>query len=244
MIDYICVTSMSKAYYDFIGKYMLDSWNQYWDCKLIVYSEDDLSFLNSDKITYKDWNPCCLKLWKEFCTGDVHESEKKFAKKGFASLDSWKNPISKKIIWLDADMIFKKNIDIEIIDKILPNNKLIALFTHNYCPDRYKGLSSESGFYILNSEHDHFIDFISEYEKIYTSNIVPPEIEGLGDHKILALVSNKFQSFVEDLSVYRTKDKTTTPLNHSWIGDYMNHYKGKVKEKENFFKNELGHLIK
>jgi hypothetical protein len=239
MIDYVCVTSMSKSYYDFIGQYMLNSWNQYWNCKLIVYSEDDLSFLNSKKITYKDWNLCCLTPWEKFCKNNIHDSEKKFAKKGFASLDSWKNLNSKKIIWLDADIIFKKHISVEIIDKILPNDKLISLFTHNYCPNRYKGLSSESGFYIVNSNHQYFIDFISEYERIYTANIVPSEIAGLGDHKILALVSNKFQAFVEDLSKYRTKDKTTTPLNHSWIGDYMNHYKGNVKKQENFLKTNL-----
>lgn len=239
MIEYVCVTSMSKTYYDGIGKYMLDSWIQYWDCNLILYSEDDLSFLNSEKIIYKDWNSSCKELWDQFCKGSVHESEKKFAKKGFASLDSWKTAMSKKIIWVDADIIFKKNIDTTIIDKILPNDKLIALFTHNYCPDRYSGLSSESGFYILNSQHPDFANFIYEYEKIYTNNIVPPEIAGLGDHKILALVSNKFQTVVEDLSKYRTTNKTTTPLNRSWIGDYMNHYKGTVKEKEQF-KTELG----
>ena len=147
--------------------------------------------------------------------------------------------MDKQNIWLYADIIFKKHISFEIIDKILPNDKLISLFTHNYCPNRYKGLSSESGFYIVNSNHQYFIDFISEYERIYTANIVPSEIAGLGDHKILALVSNKFQAFVEDLSKYRTKDKTTTPLNHSWIGDYMNHYKGNVKKQENFLKTNL-----
>jgi hypothetical protein len=230
---------MSKAYYNFIGQYMLDSWNQYWDCKLIVYSEDDLSFLNSEKITYKDWNPCCLTLWEQFCSGDVHESEKKFAKKGFASLDSWKTVQAKKVIWLDADLIFKKEIDKQVLDKILPNDRLIALFTHNYCPNRYEGLSSESGFYIVNTEHKNFKDFIQEYERIYNLEHTPFEISGRGDHKILALVANKFFSEIEDLSNYRTKDKTTTPLNYSWIGDYMNHYKGNVKKQNDFFKNEL-----
>lgn len=239
MIEYVCVTSMSKTYYDGIGKHMLDSWIQYWNCKLILYSEDDLSFLNSEKITYRDWNKPCKELWDQFCKGNVNESEKKFAKKGFSSLDSWKNITSKKIIWIDADIIFKKHISNEVVDKILPNDKLIALFTHNYCPDRYIGLSSESGFYILNTQHQHFVDFIFEYEKIYTDGVVPPEIAGLGDHKILALVSKKFQTFVEDLSKYRTTDKTTTPLNRSWIGDYMNHYKGTVKENKNLMSKIL-----
>jgi len=81
MIEYVCVTSMSKTYYDGIGKHMLNSWDQYWDCDLILYSEDDLSFLNSEKITYKDWNKSCAELWNEFCKDNVHESEKKFAKK-------------------------------------------------------------------------------------------------------------------------------------------------------------------
>jgi hypothetical protein len=239
MIDYVCVTSMSKTYYDDIGKFMLDSWSQHWNCDLILYSEDDLSFLNSGKIMYRDWNKSCKEPWDQFCKGNVHASEKKFAKKGFASLDSWKNVISKKIIWVDADIIFKKNIDTAMIDKILPKDKLIALFTHNYCPDRYSGLSSESGFYILNTQHRDFVNFIYEYEKIYTNTVVPSEIAGLGDHKILALVSSKFQTSVEDLSKYRTTDKTTTPLNRSWIGDYMHHYKGTVKETEKF-KTELG----
>lgn len=230
---------MSRAYYDFIGKYMIESWKKYWDIDLVIYSEDDLSFVNSSNIFYKDWNTSCLSLWNNFCKLPVHESEKKFAKKGFASLESWKTLDSKKIIWIDADMIFRKNIDSSILKKLLPNDKLISLFTHNYCPGRYKGLSSESGFYIVNTQHKDFNNFVSEYKKIYTSTSVPTEISGLGDHKILALTASKFQSQTEDLSKYRTKDKTTTPLNHSWLSEYMNHYKGKVKDQAGFVEKEI-----
>lgn len=232
MQDFICVTSMSKTYYDFIGKFMLESWTKYWPSTLIVYSEDDLSFLNSNKITYKDWNKPCLESWNRFCSTNVHESEKKFAKKGFASLESWKSIKAKKIIWLDADMIFKKEIDSTVLDKILSDNKLLVLFTHNYCPERYEGLSSESGFYIVNTQHTKFNDFIYEYERIYNLETTPKEISGRGDHKILALVANKFFFDVEDLSNYRTKDKTTTPLNHCFLSEYMSHFKGKSKKNK------------
>lgn len=238
MQKYICVTSMSKTYYEFIGKFMLKSWNKYWNTKLIVYSEDDLSFLNSEKIIYRDWNTPCEESWKRFCLKPVHESEKKFAKKGFSSLDSWKVLDSEKIIWLDADMIFKKQINEEIIDKLIPNEKLISLFTHNYCPGRYEGLSSESGLYIVNKRHSKFWDFVQEYERIYNLDQCPNEIAGFGDHKILALTANKFLSDVEDLSLYRTKDKTTTPLNYSWVGEYMNHFKGNIKYQDKFLEKE------
>lgn len=237
--EYICVTSMSRSYYEFIGKYMIESWSKFWATDLIIYSEDDLSFLNSANIFYKDWNSPCLSLWNNFCKMPVHESEKKFAKKGFASLESWKSLDSKKIIWIDADMIFRKSVSSNVLDKLLPNDKLISLFTHNYCPGRYNGLSSESGFYIINTQHIDFKNFILEYERIYTSNFVPTEISSLGDHKILALTASRFQDQVEDLSKYRTTDKTTTPLNHSWLSEYMNHYKGTVKNQTGFIKKEI-----
>lgn len=234
---------MSKNYYDFIGRYMIESWKRHWNIDLVVYSEDDLSFLNSGQIIYKDWNLPCLQSWNNFCNKDVHESEKKFAKKGFASLHSWNDLSAKKIIWLDADMIFKKDIDENTLDKILPDNKLLALFTHNYCPGRYEGLSSESGFYIVNTQHEQFKEFVQEYKRIYNLDRVPEQISGLGDHKILALTASKFAIHIEDLSNYRTKDKTTTPLNYSWLGDYMNHFKGKVKEQSDFFIRELTKLV-
>lgn len=233
------VTSMSKDYFDNIGHVMIETWLKHWniDSPLHLYSEDDMSFLNSEKIKFINWNDHCYNQWLQFSMTDPHESELKFAKKGYSLIHAWETLDYDKIIWFDADIIFLKKLDTELFEKINPNDRLISLFTHLYCPDRYVGLSSESGLIVVNKNHRNFLDFLSEYKRIYDLGFTPEEISGRGDHKILMLAAYKFYSEIEDLSKYRTKDKTTTPINHSWISEYITHYKGNVKKRENFLED-------
>jgi len=235
-MEYACITSMSKSYYDKIGYKMIETWKKYWNIEsvLYVYSEDDLSFINTDRVNFVNWNIRCLSPWQEFSKTANNESEIKFAKKGYSCIDSWKTIKTDLIVWIDADIIFLNSIDQSVIDALIPQDKLIALFNHQYLGDRYNGWSSESGFFILNQNHNHYTNFVEEYEQIYNSPEYPSSIVGRVDNKILMLVASRYINDVIDLSDLRTKNKTTTPLNHSTLSPYMTHYKGRVKYEEEF----------
>lgn len=235
-MKYAYLTSLSKEYYDKIGHAMISSWKKFQKSESILYvfSEDDMTFLNCNNIKFIDWNVHCLKEWEEFSKTANHEYEIFFAKKGFTCINGWKIIDADNIIWVDSDLVFLDYISDEIMDTILPKEKLIALFNHSYLGDRYKGFSSESGFFILNKLHKEFKNFTNEYERVYKLDYTPSEIVGREDNKILMYVASRFIDDVVDMSEFRNKQKTTTPLNHSWLSKYMTHYKGNVKYNPGF----------
>lgn len=245
------VTSMHKNYFDHIGKVMIDSWLKYWedvDCELIVYGENFYHDFKSKKIIWKDWNEIC-KSKHDVYAKKISGPAVKFAKKGFAFLDSMKHTTADRLIWADADLLFYKKPPEEKFFDLVPDNKLIAFFDQyylsnfSYSREEYidkknrKIYGAESGFVIINPKHKNYQNYVENYEMLYTSEKMPELMNIWYDTEVLVLSARDFLDDVIDLSQLRTTNKTQTPMNRTWIAEFVNHQK--AKSKDNYSQADL-----
>ena len=241
----LCVTSMTSNHYTGIGGFMIDSWKKYWFefSNLLIYAEG-FNIKSQDNIIIENWEERCKKDWNEFCLKESDINSRRFAKKGFSFLDALvKNKENyDRIIWLDADLLFKKPISENMIHNLLPEKKLIALFdcyyqiNPNYSEEEYENLclrskfGAESGFVIVNTKHTLCNTYVDNYRSLYTSDTKHSSLTSWFDGEVVLSAARNFLNEVEDLSKLRTTNKTQTPLNRSSLSDYMVHVKAKVKK--------------
>lgn len=243
-MTYTCITSMHQGHIDYIGGVMLDSWKKYFpkDSRMIVYAEGFEKISNDPRITFISWEDNCKEIHAEFCKKTDDSSTQRFAKKGFAFLHAMENNTDTKLIWIDADILFYKNITNHLLDPLLPNDKLIALFDcfyqlkPNYTKEEYldltnrKIMAAESGFLIINPKHKNYARYVNNYKTLFTSNTKDPALVSWYDGEVAVIAAREFLEDVEDLSKLRLTNKTQTPLNKSPLAEYFNHQKGKVKK--------------
>ena len=178
---------MNKAYYDRLGKLMIETFSKFWpeDCELIVYQEG-FEIEKFDRVIGVSWEDNCLESWKRF-DAKIKGPASRFAKKGYSMIAGMKNLDCDLLIWVDADIITNKKFPKDKIESILPQNKLIALFDTyyqvkpNYTKEEYLDINrpysaAESGFVIINKNHQHFEDYLAEYERLYNNEIPLPGV--------------------------------------------------------------------
>lgn len=248
MTKYTFITSQDQRYFDTIGKYMLKSFLHYAppEFDLYFYNEGitDLEGLDNYSNFYNiDWNEKCKLDWEKFAEKTEDNSAKKFGKKGWASIHAWENIESDYIIWLDADLLFYKTFNEDVINLTISQDNLIGLFDHAYTRSRYDdkgGYSAETGYVIVNCNHPQYKNFVAEYRRLYELDQKPQEIISWWDNQICMMAAAKFMDHVNDLSNLRFHDKTQTPLNHSPLAEYFGHQKGKSKKHldETYFKEK------
>lgn len=116
-----CVTSFGREGYDLYGKKFLDTYSEYVNVPIDVYTEDDYSYQEYDCVTYKSLlNVEGCKEYLTLCQfpaaqGHLWGEEKRnyrfdtfrFSRKSFAQIDaaSYK---PETLFWIDADIEFKK----------------------------------------------------------------------------------------------------------------------------------------
>jgi hypothetical protein len=248
---YAFINSQDQRYFDTIGKYMLKSFLTYAPAHfdLYFYNEgiNDLEGIEKYKNFHNiNWNETCGVDWQKFannCPSDT--SAQKFGKKGWASIHGWRNIKADYLVWLDADLLFYKNFNEDIINTTINENKLIGLFDHAYTSSAKHGeggFSAETGYVVLNCNHPNYNDFVDEYQRLYELKTKPDKIVSWWDNQICMLAASKFMPAVFDLSTLRFKDKTQTPMNHSPLAEYFGHQKGKSKKHldEKYFKEKTG----
>lgn len=241
MIKVAVMTSMNKEYYDHIGSLMLETWAKYWpkEYTLHLYMEGQFEIPNYENVVIESWEDNCQELHTQFVP-KASGPAGKFAKKGFSFLAGMKHIDCDILIWLDADALTYKEFPKDKIESILPNKKLVAFFDTlfqiepDYTPERYLDktrplTACESGFVVMDKRHKSFKLMTENYEKEYTRE---KRLEYLGDWydtNVLTASVVDLREYVEDLSKLRTTNKTQTPLNRCWIGEYVHHAKGKAK---------------
>ena len=243
-MKYTCVTSMHKGHFDYIGGVMLESWKKYWpsDAEMIVYAEG-FEYQDPDpRVKFINWENYCKILHDEFCNKTTDTSTMRFAKKGFSFLHAMETMSNEKIIWVDADILFFKNVTSSLLDPLLPSNKLIALFdtfyqaNPTYTLEQYvdyksrNSMAAESGFLIIDTTHKNYKKYVENYRNLFTSDAKDPCLSLWYDGEVAVAAAREFLVDVEDLSKLRTTNKTQTPLNKSHLAEYFNHQKGKVKK--------------
>lgn len=234
-----CVTTMNQNYYDIIGKLMIKTWlNRFPDNYILhLYLEDMTLDIDDPRIVVEDWKEVqdLYNIWKDTRFSE-HPRHQKFTKKAITQIAAWRKIKTGKMFWIDADVIFIDNIPRDLFDKILGDYPLASWGAKYF----------ESGTVWINLDHPDFEKIKEKYESIYIGPDGIPYGERWYDGELLGIAVQ--QSGVRYLDLYPLAPKSSTPLNKSWIGKYMQHFKAKRKNKDNLESGlthwGLGDLIK
>ena len=243
--DILCVTTFTKKLYDEYSYRFLDTYNLPYD--LTIYSEDNLDFLKEKITKFTNINIKLINSYekikelvsfvncnnsrnkKDVNEGGFRKDGVRFCYKVFVvtdlGLDIIKQSKYKYLIWLDADIIFKKPIEIDLLkQKLIDNNTMMSYLG--------RGLKyhSECGFLIFNLSHSKIKEYFEEMMRMYVSNDIYKEREW-HDSYIWDVVRKKFETkFKIKNKNIGSKDKTINDIiGNTFLFEYFYHLKGKRK---------------
>ena len=179
MSDYSVVMTFPTKYWDVYGSHSVPSFDKYWpkDINAYVYVEGE------QNLPYKPSERVHLLNFDEHITGDKEFAEKykdkdifddrvggdiskrqavKFSKKVFAQLEQLKNPTTRYVIYLDADLATLKEVPLELLSNLTQGNQYVSF------PDRRaRNKFTETGMMIWDTEHVFHKLWCKMYENMY-----------------------------------------------------------------------------
>lgn len=228
MMQIQVITSFNQAYYDLIGRDSLVSWLQHWPSHMsITCYVEELCLADHERVmqidfgllpqTYRDFQSCADKQIG------------KFAKKAWCFIHAMENSEADRIIWLDADVITQKTIDLSVIESIMPDHCLCTHMGVTYYtkktgePGRW--FVPETGFFAINTRHHQFRDFAAEYCRRYVE-WDHHDLRRFYDNDVYGATVEKIGAPCVDLCDHFVK-KYKTPMPHTVLGPYLHHWKAK-----------------
>ena len=179
MSDYSVIMTFPTKNWDVYGKYSLPSFEKHWpkEVNAYVYVEGDqnIPFEPSDRIhilnfdnhifgalefaeKYKDKD-----IFDDKVDGDISKRQAvKFSKKVYAQLAELRNPKTRYVIYLDADLMTLQDVSLELLDNLTSGNHYVAF------PDRRKrNKFTETGMLIWDTHHEQHSLWCSLYDSMY-----------------------------------------------------------------------------
>lgn len=223
-----CVTTMNKSYYDGIGKLMIKTWIDCFpdDYRLHLYLEDFTIIVDDPRVVIEDYTEV-QKLWDMWWNkkGSENSRHQKFTIKACTQIAAWEKIKEGQSLWLDADVLFIKKIPDNFFNRILEDYPLASWGEYSF----------ESGTVFANLSHPDWNKIFDIYKEIYVGEQGLLEGERWFDGELLGRAVKDSGVRYRNLWCFCDK-KTSTPLNWSWIGEYMRHFKAKGKNR---LKDEL-----
>ena len=254
------VTTFNKKLYEEYAHKFLETFNLKDD--LVIYSEDNLSFLkekhnisNLEIVNMSTDVPELNKFIETNKERDVNDSKRgfrwatiRFCYKVFAvthaGLKFNKNKKYDYLIWIDADCIFKKELEKNtILTKYICKNNMMSYFGRNTI------YHSDCGFLIFNLNHQYISKYFESMKNIYVSNKIYKEKEW-HDSYIWDLYRKKFEKKhkVINFDIGKIYSNYECSFNHIMTAiplyNYIDHLKGHTRKKlgtsnEKKFKNYI-----
>lgn len=224
------ITSFNDYYYNLIGKDSVESWLKYWpsELSLTCYVEEFSipKHQRIQQIAFSNLDPA-YQIFQN--TKGIGGQERKFAKKSFSFIHAMCHSTADRIIWVDADVITVKELPMDLLLSILPDDVLSTHMgvTYSTTKDGVPGrwFVPETGFFAINTRHKKFIEFKNEYLRRFVEH----DRSGLRryyDNDVyghaLEQTSAKLFDLCKDF-----KKPYKTPLKHTILGPYLHHYKAK-----------------
>ena len=227
-------TSMSQAYYNNYGRYMIESYKKHMAAKmpLFVYNED-FSIGDSDIIEL-GW-PMSQEYYdfQERWAGRPRISL--FAKKGFSIIHAMENIDADKIIWIDADCQFSSAIHTRALEIMLNSEYAAGCFGVWHRKNDIEYYSCETGVFVLNKTHQDFPKFRDLYKDIYVNDRTE-NLRRFYDGEVFGATVKELSEqgvMIQDFSLMSGK-RFKTPIKHSFLKDFIKHYKGKGLKDRHF----------
>lgn len=227
------ITSFNQNYFDLIGKDCVDTWLKYWptDLTLTCYVEEFglLEHPRLKQISFDDFEP---EYYEFQSTAD--KQVKKFAKKAWSFIHAMENSKADRIVWLDADVLSVDYLPMDMLLDLLPNNVLSTHMGVTYYTAKDGSVGRwfvpETGFFAVNTQHPQFFDFKNEYKRHYVERD-NSMLRRFYDNDVYGYVFEKLKAPGNDLCKDFTKGYKT-PLRHTVLGPYIEHYKAKHAKHE------------
>jgi len=158
----------------------------------------------------------------------------KFAKKAWSFIHAMENSTADRIVWLDADVLSVDHLPLKLLQDVLPSNVLSTHMgvTYTAAKDGSPGrwFVPETGFFAVNTHHPQFKEFASEYKRHYVERD-NTMLRRFYDNDVYGYVFEKLKAPGNDLCKDFTKGYKT-PLRHTVLGPYIEHYKAKHSKHE------------
>lgn len=227
------ITSQSHKQWTSHGKYSIESFLKHWpeECSITVYTED------YDKVVHKDPRVKVVDLitidpeYNNFIQdNNIWFRAKNFAHKAWAIMDSIKNNDNGLLLWIDCDVVTRKNVTFEWIKSMCSENYIsthLGQYQH-IGPERQPIYSAETGFFILNLNNKYINVFYNEYRRRYIqrdwSNCKKPfDTDVFGNAMLEAQKEGAIWNDVNpDINLL-------SPFNKSIFGERLYHYKARGK---------------
>lgn len=224
------ITSFDQRYYDLIGKHCVDTWLKYWPSELtLTCYVEEFSLPDQQRIKQIPFTELDSSYKKFQNTKGVGGQERKFAKKSYSFIHAMHHSTADRIIWLDADMLTKQELPLKLLHSVLPDSVLSTHMgvTYNTKKDGTPGrwFVPETGFFSVNTQHDKFKNFRAEYTRRYTE-IDFSNLRRHYDNDVYGYVFEEMDAEGLDLCAEFAKPYKT-PLKHTVLGPYLDHYKAK-----------------
>ena len=144
------------------------------------------------------------------------------------------NSTADRIVWLDADVLSVDHLPLKLLQDVLPSNVLSTHMgvTYTAAKDGSPGrwFVPETGFFAVNTHHSQFKEFASEYKRHYVERD-NTMLRRFYDNDVYGHVFEKLKAPGNDLCKDFTKGYKT-PLRHTVLGPYIEHYKAKHSKHE------------
>jgi hypothetical protein len=241
--------------YGFGLKGFIENWPTEVHCYAVVENPEGLptDLEIPDNVTIVDFDKVCGEKQKAFeernqsrdimnmdTIGNVNVQAAKFAKKAYAQLWVLENVEADYVHYIDADLYTHKPFTLDIIEKLLKRNPLVA-FTPRWwrkgmsMPDVVKTKSygkkghTETGYMIWNKNHEYFQEWINRYKSCYDNDVIF-EFDGWHDCAAFdyATMTLMLEHNVEVADIgFGTR--SNHPLVSGPLGKYLDHMKGNRK---------------
>lgn len=223
------ITSFNQRYWDLIGHECVSTWLKHWPEDLVLTCYLEEMHLPSDPrikcIDFSRLDQAFFDLQKDLGPSRALT----FAKKAFSVIHAMHHSKADRLIWIDADVITKKSISKKLLTKLLPDHVVSTHLGVRYdskkTGERGDWLVPETGIFALNLRHPDFAKFRDEYTRVYTQR----DFKGLRrsyDNDVYGSVIQRYNLSSLDLCS-GLKKEYKTPLKHTWLGDYLDHFKAK-----------------
>jgi len=219
------ITSPHKPYYDSIGKHCITSFLEFWpkEIKLELYAEEFDPNITDERLVVNRMNSV-LNTWQQYINLREVTKKTKMAKfwlKSFVKIHAMENTSEDILIWLDSDVITHKNISVDYLESLLPEDHLLCDIPSL---GKLKNKESETGFCMINTKHKDFSLFLSNYKKFYETkegtSALPRDI----DSSVWWAARQQVVSTGTKVNGLSSTINSHVPFMGTCLKDYMRHW--------------------
>lgn len=226
------ITSMDWPYFDHCGKLMVKSFERRWrGLKLHCYNE------NFDFKT-KRWVKMGFDLGPEYEQFHErwHTENRKittFAKKAFSIIHAMEHIDCDWLVWADADSEATEDLPEQLLDLLTDEKNLSVHFGVKHTVDNVTYFSCETGFFMLNKNHELFDEFRKTYKEIYVNDDYK-NLRRFYDGEVYGETVLRLQEKGASMLDLNKGHRHKTPIPRSVLAPYLTHYKAGVKDTVDF----------